>query len=140
MEKISTESAPAPKKSKPSRKSSAKATPSTSTSQPQASSSRPSDPQHSEEQLVFPETAVTASSPLKGVVDVHAKMYNLPSLAVLYELLVYLHTSYNMQLRPVSTCFLFIFLQTLHSCIFLYGFTSHQYLSRWGHSQESTGP
>ena len=104
LEKISTESAPAPKKSKPSRKSPTKA-PSTSTSQPEASSSRPSDPQHSEEQLVFPETVVTASSPLRGVVDVHAEMYNLPSLAVLYELMVYLHTSYKVQLRPVSTCF-----------------------------------
>ena len=53
VEKISTESAPAPKKSKPSRKSLTKATPSTSTSQPEASSSRRSDPQHSEEQLVL---------------------------------------------------------------------------------------
>ena len=105
VEKISVEKGPAPKRQrrKGDSQEEAAAGPSSSSSEPEAP--RPSDPKHSEEPVNFQETATTAASPLKGVVDVHCEMYGLPTMAFLHELLVYLHTSYGLQLRPVSTNF-----------------------------------
>ena len=72
---------------------------------PDPSSSRPSDTKHMDDPVSYPPSAAADGHPLSGLVDVHAEMYFLPDFLTFSNLLVYLHQSYTMQLRPVSTHF-----------------------------------
>ena len=113
-EKITVDKAPAPKRARSAKKSTSTASDAgagTSSAVPQEA--RPSDPQHADDQLTFPVTATVAASPLKELVDVNAEMYGLPNAAILYELMVYLHTTFGMQLKPVSTFLFYLSLPVL---------------------------
>ena len=72
---------------------------------PDPSTSRPSDAKHMDDPVSYPQSAAADGHPLSGLVDVHAEMYFLPDFLTFSNLLVYLHQTYTMQLRPVSTHF-----------------------------------
>ena len=98
LEKIETDTRPLKKK-----KSKGLAT---SRSQPSTSVSSPPRYPNSERAsstLDNPEIPPISKNPLEYISDVHCDLYALPNLADVFQLITYLHTTYGMQLRPVST-------------------------------------
>ena len=100
---------------------SAQATPSTSSS---TSSRRPSDPESADKEVVFPDPV--QPSVLSTVVDVHAKLYNLPSFQFLHQLLEYLYSQHGLLLRPVSTDLIWLL---CYGCVTIVGFGGGVYRS-----------
>ena len=142
QEKITIDKAPAPKRARSAKKSTSTSSAGTSSTVPEEA--RPSDPQHADDQLTFPVTATVAASPLKELVDVNAEMYRLPNAAVLYELMVYLHSTFGMQLKPVRT-FLFylslpVFLTFCYNSTVFYWSTTVESISCLHRSRRSMTP
>ena len=72
--------------------------------QPSSSARRPSDPESSDQPVVFPDPV--EPTVLAEVVDCHAEMYNLPSFQFLSQLLEHLYSQHGLLPRPVSTTYI----------------------------------